>query len=96
MSDQYGQDDEPLPEFPEDVAAQYGGSDWDLSGQATDTGVVNICLEFCIWVNGRPWKDMWFCAPSPEEIQDQVGLFLSVLQQMGFSAQATQGACPVS
>jgi len=85
-----------LPEIPDDVMSQITALADEVGGDAPAEGGDPFCLDFCFYVNGRPWHSFKLCDfRGPEGVNEQAAMICQLVRSLGATCQPVPGApCP--
>jgi len=85
-----------LPEIPDDVMSQITALADEVGGDVPAEGGDPFCLDFCFYVNGRPWHSFKLCDfRGPEGVNEQAAMICQLVRSLGATCQPVPGApCP--
>jgi hypothetical protein len=89
--------DTDVPDIPDDVMGQITALAEQVGGDApSDAGAQPFCLDFCFYVNGRPWHSFKLCDwRGPDGVNEQAAMICSLIRKLGATCQPVPGApCP--
>jgi hypothetical protein len=91
-----GGDGADVPEIPDDVMGQITVLADEVGGDAPSEGGDPFCLDFCFYVNGRPWHSFKLCDwRGPEGVNEQAASICALVRSLGATCQPVPGApCP--